>query len=355
MTKNIPTSMHEVTDQWLIDILSSQQAFADDPISSVDRQSVGDGIGQVGEFNKVVVTTESSKQTTLFLKLRAPIEGMHAVALRYKMYEKEVRFYNELAAQMDVRTPEVYYADYDPETENVALLMEFLDGWHSPDQITGASHNQTLAAIKQLAAINAPYWNRTQDLPWLPTMQTDYMQQTISDMAACSDIFFQRFGTELPISKSDFDRIIESWPAVLDGLSEGNLTLTHYDYRVENMFFSSDESEVAVIDWQLIGALRAGWDLAYLIGTNIPSEQRRANEQQYIDLYLDCMRDRGVNYSEAELRHDMKWSLLGLCSIAVIGGANFDVSNERSFELFKVISIRLFDAIAEHEALSVIS
>ena len=355
MTKNIPTSMHEVTDQWLIDILSSQQAFADDPISSVDRQSVGDGIGQVGEFNKVVVTTESSKQTTLFLKLRAPIEGMHAVALRYKMYEKEVRFYNELAAQMDVRTPEVYYADYDPETENVALLMEFLDGWHSPDQITGASHNQTLAAIKQLAAINAPYWNRTQDLPWLPTMQTDYMQQTISDMAACSDIFFQRFGTELPISKSDFDRIIESWPAVLDGLSEGNLTLTHYDYRVENMFFSSDESEVAVIDWQLIGALRAGWDLAYLIGTNIPSEQRRANEQQYIDLYLDCMRDQGVNYSEAELRHDMKWSLLGLCSIAVIGGANFDVSNERSFELFKVISIRLFDTIAEHEALSVIS
>ena len=355
MTKNIPTSMHEVTDQWLIEILSSQQAFADDPISSVDRQSVGDGIGQVGEFNKVVVTTESSKQTTLFLKLRAPIEGMHAVALRYKMYEKEVRFYNELAAQMDVRTPEVYYADYDPETENVALLMEFLDGWHSPDQITGASHNQTLAAIKQLAAINTPYWNRTQDLPWLPTMQTDYMQQTISDMAACSDIFFQRFGTELPISKSDFDRIIESWPAILDGLSEGNLTLTHYDYRVENMFFSSDESEVAVIDWQLIGALRAGWDLAYLIGTNIPSEQRRANEQQYIDLYLDCMRDRGVNYSEAELRHDMKWSLLGLCSIAVIGGANFDVSNERSFELFKIISIRLFDAIAEHEALSVIS
>ena len=67
------------------------------------------------------------------------------------------------------------------------------------------------------------------------------------------------------------------------------------------------------------------------------------------------MRDQGVNYSEAELRHDMNWSLLGLCSIAVIGGANFDVSNERSFELFKVISIRLFDAIAEHEALSVIS
>ena len=67
------------------------------------------------------------------------------------------------------------------------------------------------------------------------------------------------------------------------------------------------------------------------------------------------MYKRQVYYSETQLRQDMKWSLLGLCSIAVIGGANFDASNARSFELFKVISIRLFDAIADHEALTVIS
>ena len=50
----------------------------------------------------------------------------------------------------------------------------------------------------------------------------------------------------------------------------------------------------------------------------------------------------------------MKWSLLGLCSIAVIGGSNFDAANERSFQLFKQISIRLFEAIADHDAISVI-
>ncbi|NCF34038.1 MAG: hypothetical protein GWP50_10775, partial [Proteobacteria bacterium] len=66
------------------------------------------------------------------------------------------------------------------------------------------------------------------------------------------------------------------------------------------------------------------------------------------------MREQGIAYSEAELRHDMKWSLLGLCSIAVIGGANFDATNERSFELFKQISVRLFETIADHNALSVI-
>lgn len=354
MSKNIPSAMSEVEDHWLAEKIVAHPDFANTPIKSIERETIGEGIGQVGEFNQVIVETESGDKTKLFLKLRAPIEGMHAVALRYKMYEKEVRFYNELAAQMNVRTPRVIYADYDPETENVALIMEYMDGWTSPDQLTGASHKQTMAAIEQLTSINAPFWNRTQELPWLPTTQTDYMQLMIPDMQACKDIFWERFGAALPISEQDYYHIIEQWPAILDGLSEGTLTLTHYDYRVENMFFSSDETEVAVIDWQLMGALRAGWDLAYLLSTNILIEQRRTNEQQYIDLYLNKMREQGIAYSEAELRHDMKWALLGLCSIAVIGGANFDATNERSFELFKQISVRLFEAIADHDALSVI-
>ena len=33
---------------------------------------------------------------------------MHQVALRYKMYENEVRFYQELAAELDIRTPKSY-------------------------------------------------------------------------------------------------------------------------------------------------------------------------------------------------------------------------------------------------------
>ena len=354
MTSNIPSAMSEVTDQWLIEKISGHPDFANKAIKSIERKTVGEGIGQVGEFNQVMVETEGGEQTKLFLKLRAPIEGMHAVALRYKMYEKEVRFYNELAAQTDVRTPKVIYADYEPETENVALLMEYMDGWTSPDQLTGASHDQTIAAIKQLTAINAPFWGRTADLPWLPTMQTDYMQLTIGDMQACKDIFWERFGGVLPVDEKDYALIIDQWPAVLDGLCEGTLTFTHYDYRVENIFFSADASEVAVIDWQLIAALRAGWDLTYLLSTNILTEQRRANEQQYIDLYLHHMAAQGVQYDESELRQDMKWSLLGLCSIAVIGGANFDAANERSFELFKQISVRLFEAIADHDAISVI-
>ena len=71
---------------------------------NINREPVG-GALSIGEFNRVEVMSESGATTNYFLKLRAPLHGLHPVAMRYKMYEKEVRFYNELAAKMDVAHP----------------------------------------------------------------------------------------------------------------------------------------------------------------------------------------------------------------------------------------------------------
>ena len=188
----------------------------------------------------------------------------------------------------------------------------------------------------------------------MPDFRADFLRETIGDMQACEAIFFDRFGEHLSISREDFSRMVASWPTILDKLSDGILTFTHYDYRVENLFFSQDAERVAVIDWQLIAAIRPSWDFAYLIGTNIATDDRRQHEKEYINLYLSELKARGIDYSESQLREDMKWTLLGISTIPVIGGANFDASNERSFELFKTIAQRHFETIADYDALSVI-
>ena len=350
----IPGNMTEVDEDWLFSLLQNDTKFETDKIVNINREPVGEGIGQSGEFNRVEVTSESGATTNYFLKLRAPLHGLHPVAMRYKMYEKEVRFYNELAAKMEVRTPNVLHADYDASEEKVVLLMEYMDGWSSPDQLTGASHQQTKAALKELTKISAPFWGRTQEVDWLPDFQADFLRETIGDMQACEAIFFDRFGEHLSISREDFSRMVASWSTILDKLSDGILTFTHYDYRVENLFFSQDAERVAVIDWQLIAAIRPSWDFAYLIGTNIATDDRRQHEKEYINLYLSELKARGIDYSESQLREDMKWTLLGISTIPVIGGANFDASNERSFELFKTIAQRHFETIADYDALSVI-
>jgi hypothetical protein len=351
----IPDSLEAVTDDWLLTLVQHDKALHGEDVTHIARRQVGDGIGQSGEFSRVTATTASGLTKDYFLKLRAPLDGMHQVALHYRMYEKEFKFYTELAGQMPARTPQIFYAEFDKQNEKIVLLMEFMDSWHSPDQIVGATDKQVRSAIKALAKISAPLWGKTSALEWLPTYADGYLHETHGDMQACAPIFAERFMDALPIAQQDFDRMISGWPAIMEKLCEGPLTFTHNDFRSENLFFSADDSEVAVIDWQLISAIRPSWDFAYLIGTNIKTDMRRANQQQYIDLYLAELAKHGISYAEADLREDMKWTLLGNATIPVIGGSNFVISNARSFELFKQIGIRLFETILDFDAFSVLN
>ena len=352
--KNIPSSLAEIDDDWLQGLFIKYGGFDAGSIEHIAKQPMGEGIGQVGQFCKLVVTCKPKKKFSYFLKLRAPIEGMHQVALRYKMYENEVKFYQELATKIEVRTPQIIFADFESESENVILLMELMEGWHSPDQISGANHEQVCLAIEEIPKISAPFWNRTNEIPWIATTKSDHFWSSIQDMKACEEVFYDRLGGDLSISKTDFAHLVDSFPRILTELGDGLLTLTHYDYRIENLFFSANQDQVAVIDWQLMAAIKPSWDFAYLIGTSIQTALRRKNQQEYIDLFLNGLEKYGVNYSETELRKDMKWTLMGLSAIPVIAGANFDVGNERSFELFKVIAKRHFETLADFDALSVI-
>ena len=353
--KNLPSALSEVKDEWLRSLFVDYGGYDAQLIKAIEKESMGEGIGQVGEFCKLVVILTTDEKFSYFLKLRAPVDGMHQVALRYKMYENEVRFYQELAAKLDIRTPQVVFADYDPETENVVLLMEFMDGWHSPDQISGASDAQVRLAIAEIPKIAAPFWNRTSEVSWVSTTKSEHLWSSSQDMKACEDIFYDRFGDDLSITKKEFGILIDSFPVILTELSQGLLTLAHYDFRIENLFFSADEKEVAVIDWQLIASIKPSWDFAYLIGTNIPTSLRRENQQEYIDLFLNELAQCDIEYSESQLREDIKWTLLGLSTIPVIGGSNFDADNERSFELFRAIAMRHFETVADFDALSVIA
>ena len=83
----IPGNMSEVREEWLFDLLKTEEKFTEDEIESISREPVGEGIGQSGEFNRVEVISRSGKKTNYFLKLRAPLHGIHPVAMRYRMYE----------------------------------------------------------------------------------------------------------------------------------------------------------------------------------------------------------------------------------------------------------------------------
>src|SRR5207302_9915527 len=110
--------------------------------------------------------------STVIVKLPVLIDATRQVAVAYRFYEKEVAFYRELAAQTPLRTPEVYFADHDLETDNFVLVMQDVGHLRAADQIAGCKRDDALAAVGALARHHASFWNDTRlagdELAWLP-------------------------------------------------------------------------------------------------------------------------------------------------------------------------------------------
>ncbi|MDH3599878.1 MAG: ecdysteroid 22-kinase family protein [Candidatus Tectomicrobia bacterium] len=66
------------------------------------------------------------------------VGARRAVPLRVaddlKLYEREVRFYEQLVPQMELRTPNCYYSAIDLETGHSVLLLEDLTGGRKIDK-----------------------------------------------------------------------------------------------------------------------------------------------------------------------------------------------------------------------------
>ena len=182
--------------------------------------------------------------------------------------------------------------------------------------------------------------------------------QSLKEITFASDefkhigVFLERFGHLLSESqRQKLEQIIAYYPRFAEIFTQGTQTLSHWDFRVENIFYSSDESEVAVIDWQLALAHKPGWDLAYLLTTNIDIELRRKIFESSLAQYQRGLLAAGIEYSQEKLMKNMCQSMCAITAFSVIGGGNCDSENERSVLLFRKITERLFSAIDDYDAI----
>ena len=120
-------SIKEINLSWLKETLLEVKEFQNDEITGLDVKQVGEGIGQLGEFALLETTRVSGKKTNIFAKLQTQTEDMDNLAKDYQFYLREVRFYQNLAKDIDVKTPKAYFAEYDPESERVILLLEYIE------------------------------------------------------------------------------------------------------------------------------------------------------------------------------------------------------------------------------------
>lgn len=300
-----------IDGQWLTAVLRHAGAITDSSIVGIERTPVG--AGQVGDTYRYALRydrRERSAPDAVVAKVSAADESSRAAAVAYRLYEREVRFYQQLATRVGIRTPQCFYADIDTATGQFVLVLEDLAPAASVDQLAGFTVDHARRAITQLAALHAPVWNdaELEEQDWL-----NHNRVQAHTLVEVSPALFDAFAARYQ------DSLEPEWLAVVYELKHHlkaywldqprPWTVFHGDFRPDNMLFGARGGEIplATVDWQTIGLGPGLVDLAFLLGTGLATTARREHETELVRAYHEALVAGGVrDYDWAQCWHDYR-------------------------------------------------
>lgn len=259
-------------------------------------------------------------------------------------YIKEVTFYRELQSRLSISTPRCYYAAIDGVGPEFALLLEDLAPAEQGDQIAGCSSEVARAAVLELVGLHAPSWCAAElrGKPWLGEPNEPTIQLVRGLYSAQLPGFLERYGARFA---SDEIAIIEgvagSRGAPFDLLGDP-FSLTHVDYRLDNLLINSTGSEprVTAVDWQSITLGNPMTDVAYFMGSGLVAEDRRAVEEGIVAEYHAELHKNGVeNYDwDRCWEHYRRGVFSGL--VVTVVASMMVQQTERGDEMFTMLAKR---------------
>jgi len=334
-----------VTAEWLTKALRSSGTISDASVTSLKFEGdIAAGVGFMGQLAKITPTYDRAEEgapASIIAKFPAAAPDNREIAEVFRFYEIETRFYQQIASEVELTTPKLYYGDVDLDSGDFILLLQDLAPAQVADQIAGLTSAQSELAVRELAKFHAAWWEhpRLQELDWLWSMnhpvRAGASQQAYQQAWGP---FVENFGPNIPAEILDIgERFGQQITAILDEMAKPPLTISHGDYRPDNLFFATPDggAPLTVIDWQIMSIGRGTFDFAYFMDGSLPSAERKAREGDLLRMYHDILVERGVkNYSYDECWEDYRISSLFCWLYTVIALGTLDVANERGLALF---------------------
>ncbi len=144
-------------------------------------------------------------------------------------------------------------------------------------------------------------------------------------------------------------RWVDALPGLLEHLASGPTTVAHGDYRADNIFFDADGS-VVLLDFQLIGAGRAAYDLAYFVTMSLAPEVASAHERDLVERWLAGLHAAGVPETDtAGAWDDYRVAALFCLVYPVVASRGMDLGDPRQYALLDVMNRRFGRAVRELE------
>ncbi len=364
----VPTTAADITAGWLTEALRAGGSIGSaTTVTAIETTPVGVGIGLVGALARLEPTYAGEPgPATIVAKFAAPDEGSRFVANVLGMYRKEVGFYRDLAARTALPHATCHYAHHDPDTDAFVVLMEDLaacaGGTRVVDQLAGCDRADAEAAIDALADFHAGFWNDTSlaSSAWLGALSDAPFPDAIAmsydqSWGPVQELFGEHLTPEV---RAFGDRYTELLPDLVARLSAAPYTLSHGDYRLDNIFFStSPDADVAlrVCDWQLVDRSRGARDLAYFLSQSLIPELRAEIERPLVARYVDRLAQAGVDDYPVEVAwDDYRLATAFAFVYGVVAGGSLDHADERATALCREMIRRSVRAIEDLDALAVL-
>ena len=340
--------------RWFTEVLQYTGVLGHAVVTQVGRQRIGTGqIGQNVAFSLTYDRPAPEAPTSVVGKFPSPEPHGRAAAKTFRLYEREVRFYQEIAETVDIRIPACYFADIDLDTGDFVLLLEDLRPAVQGDQLGGCSLDQAMLAMDELAGLHAPRWGD----PTLATIEWlgQYDDVEPNDMIRSVyqglwPAFVAQYGSSLT---SDALALGELFGASMNGWRRSwtrPYCVTHGDYRLDNMLFGTEQGgyPLTTVDWQTVGHGPGIMDAAYFVGNSLLVFDRRAREMDLLKRYHDALRARGVNgYEWRQCLADYKRATLAGVLMTVIA-SQVVASDDRGVAMFAAMAERHFAHAIDH-------
>lgn len=309
----------DLTPEWLTAALRS--GGHEVTVRSVSHERIG--TGQIGASYRLwlgFAEPAPSVPSTIVVKLAAGSdEARERVG---EGYHKEVRFYLDLASLVAVNIPTCWYAAISDDLRSFTLLLQDLAPSVPGRQVDGCTAEQAADAVANLAGLHAPLWGSPvldQHAKWLRPLD-EAAGNFLGDLMIGATEQFVGF-YEARLSPADAATLRASAALIGRWSSAGAdiISITHGDYRLDNLMFPPAGPGVAAVDWQTTSAGPPLRDLAYFLGTSLTPDLRRAHESDLVAGYLAALQSHGVVHPAERAFQDYRLGMLQGPLITVLG------------------------------------
>jgi hypothetical protein len=285
----------ELSADWLTTVLRESGAIRDDA-AILGFEATAIGTGQMSESHRVSLVWDraSAGPGSVVVKLAASDETSRSTGIGLGIYEREIRFYREVAPRIGGPVAACYLATHDPEEGWFTLVLEDVAPAAQGDQIAGCTVEEARLAMRELARLHAPAWEDEQlgAADWLN-------QPPVLDEAVVGQLvgaFLERYDARLT---PEHRGVVERFVVRLDGWIADRrrpFSIVHGDYRLDNLLFGKpgNPKQLTVVDWQTVSWGEPLLDASYFLGSGLAVGDRRAHEEALVHEYFERLLALGV-------------------------------------------------------------